>query len=328
MKKEYLILTIVIVALAAYLLLYQKDRTHYTLPDLPLVKKGSITAIEITGPKGLIVFTKDNDSWTLTDEKFAADNLSVESMLDVIKDMTVTALVSETGDLARYHLDETNRIGIKAMSKDSVVREFFIGKGAPSFNHTFISFKSDGKVYHASGDFRASFEKDIDAFRDKTVLKLMPGNIQQITIDKDMVQKILTRQANPSNETNDKDASGEEEASIWISSDKSEVDQAFARSLVSGLSDVKCQQFSKPVNDTAMENGPALISIQINDDIYLKIYPKNSESLYPGTSSQSKYAFVLSSQTAENFILDIDKLLGIKKNEEEQGPGIDNSKEE
>ncbi len=315
MKKEYLILTVIIAALAAYLFFYKEDRTHYTLPELPTVDKKAITSIELTRKNQSIVFALDNGTWVLTDEKFTADSPAIENMLDVIKTLKVTTLVSETGDLARYQLDENNRTGIRALSDDVVVREFFIGKEAPTFNHTFISFKSDQNVYHAAGSFKTTFEKDMDAFRDRTILTIAPETIQQITIEKDGIEKKLTRQSKTDNTENPTDEP-EEDITSWVASDDSVVDQDIVRSLMSGLADVKCDRFltSDHINDA--EKSPFLFTIRLNDDMYMKISPKNDDLLYPGNSSHSRYAFLLSSRTVDHFIQDIDKLLGIITNED------------
>ena len=47
-KKEYLILAVVIAALAAYLYQRTADRTHYTLPKLPALAAGDITRVQMT----------------------------------------------------------------------------------------------------------------------------------------------------------------------------------------------------------------------------------------------------------------------------------------
>ena len=47
MKKEYLVLVVIIAALAAYLFMDKKDKTHYTLPELAVIKKNVITKIDL-----------------------------------------------------------------------------------------------------------------------------------------------------------------------------------------------------------------------------------------------------------------------------------------
>ncbi|RLB30511.1 MAG: hypothetical protein DRG87_04865 [Deltaproteobacteria bacterium] len=59
-KKEYIILAAVILALSLYLFLRKTDKTHYELPKLSAVPKEDISKIEITKKGTDIILNRRN----------------------------------------------------------------------------------------------------------------------------------------------------------------------------------------------------------------------------------------------------------------------------
>jgi len=95
-KKEYLILLIIIVALSSYLVLRKRDRTLYRLPDIHEVPASEISRVEISGPGGTILLEKKGEQWTISPEGYPADAAKVKGMLDTIGHLKLTALISES----------------------------------------------------------------------------------------------------------------------------------------------------------------------------------------------------------------------------------------
>ena len=167
LKKEYVILAVVIVGLSIYLLTRQTDRTLYRLPQLPPVSAKSITRIDINGPEGMISLNRADDSWTIGEQKYPADRAKVSRMLDAISDLSLTAMMSESKDYVRYDLTDKNKISVKAWAGTTPERELDIGKVGPSFRHTFVKLAGDANVYQARNNFRTTFEQGVEDLRDK-----------------------------------------------------------------------------------------------------------------------------------------------------------------
>ena len=328
MKKEYIILLLIIAALGGYLFMKQTDKTHYTLPDLAVIKSNVITGIELNGPKGQITFSKDDDQWVVTDNKYKADQGKVDEMLDAIRHLKATALVSQTEDRNRYHLDKAQRIAVSATSSKGLEREFFLGKEAPTFNHTFISLADDSHVYHAKGSFKRHFDKDLMEYRDKTVFTVNEKEISTLALTKEGISKTLTRTVkNSASEVKTDSKTGganaaenadKEEKPVWTISEGSLANPDFADSIAGNLVKVECDNFLDDAKKQELEEKDPLFTIMLNTTDYLKVYEKTDDSKYPALSSTSLEAFELSSRTGENFISDIDKILEIKKDEENQ----------
>ena len=131
LKKEYLILGVIIAALASYLAIHKTDRTHYELPAITKLADSDITSIKITKGPEIIELKQKDDNWLIYPEKYPADNGKITPMVDIIKDLTITAMVSEAESYHRYNLDPENKISIQAGSDGKIVRTFDIGKSAP-----------------------------------------------------------------------------------------------------------------------------------------------------------------------------------------------------
>lgn len=170
MKKEYLILIALILILSGYLLFHKKNKATYVLPEIVKLDTAKITDIIINKKEGQIKFTKKEKVWILTDKAYPADSSSVENMLDTLKTLKLSALVSQKEDVKRYELDEENRIQVNVMNGQETLFEVTLGKTAPTFNHTFIMLKNDKNIYHANGNFRSYFDKTVEDFKEKKIV--------------------------------------------------------------------------------------------------------------------------------------------------------------
>ena len=87
LKKEYVVLAAVIMALLSYLSLRQSDRTHYKLPELPEVAADQISRLEIKTADASIVLNKKDNKWFVGPKDYPADAGKVSEMLNVVKSL-------------------------------------------------------------------------------------------------------------------------------------------------------------------------------------------------------------------------------------------------
>jgi hypothetical protein len=301
-KKEYIILVLIIAALCVYLVMRRSDRTLYQLPDVPQVSQKEITRVQITKGKTAIVINKQGSDWYIAPAEYPADAAKVKAMLDNVEKLTLTALVSESGDYNRYELSADQKINVKAWKGDELKRDIDVGKTAPSFRHTFVRTAGDDRVFHAQGNFRNAFDLTVDDLRDKTVLEIKPEDIQQIQITKENQSLTFTRTQPPTaveapeaEKSADKKASQDREP-VWQSADGRAVDASALNRILKSLADLRCEGF---IDDRKKEDFTApLISLLLKGaqeyrlSIFAKIAEKDSGS--PAISSASDYPFILS----------------------------------
>ena len=171
-KKEYIILAIIIIALSVYLVMRRGDRTLYELPEIPEISQKEITRLQITKGKTVIDLNKKDNRWYIAPQEYPADDNKVKNMLDNIEKLTLTALVSESKNYNLYDLSGEDRINVKAWQGDSLKRDIDVGKTASSYRHTFVKMAGDDRVFHARGNFRNTFDFSVDDLRNKTGIGL------------------------------------------------------------------------------------------------------------------------------------------------------------
>jgi hypothetical protein len=325
MKKEYLILILIIAALSAYLVMRSFDRTHYQLPEISSLDPGKITKIEISKNDDSIVLKKKDTQWYLDPPGYLADANRVKDMLKVFETFSLTALVSEAKDYSRYDLQAEKRINVKAWLGDTLQRNFDIGKAAPSFRHTFVKLEGDSRIFHASNSFRSKFELTLDNLRDKNVLSFKPADIQEVQITGDQASVKLVRGEVPVGPT----VSQEEKADTapaaavkfeWQSSDGKKGNDQNINRLLTALGSLRCEQY---INDRDKDSFSAPIyTVKLKGvqdyrlDIFAKL--KQDDKNHPAVSSANDYPFLLSDSQAQQIMQDPEEFLQKERSKEKE----------
>lgn len=170
MKNEKIILAIAIAAFSIYLTIMEKNKSNDSLPKLDEIKTYEVTDINLSKNEQTISIKKKGTSWwVLTDKEVQADQREIDNMLDAIRKIELTALVSEKNDSEQYGFDPQNSICVEIKKEGQVLREFDVGKAATTNSHTFVRLKGNQSIYEAVGDFKPLFEKLILQLREKPV---------------------------------------------------------------------------------------------------------------------------------------------------------------
>tara|TARA_B100000614_G_scaffold260561_1_gene287802 strand:- start:2184 stop:3167 length:984 start_codon:yes stop_codon:yes gene_type:complete len=320
MKKENIILAVVIAALSMYLATFKKDQSNYDLPPVEEIKSGEITDIEVIKNKQTILIKKQGDGWVLTDKSYPAENLKIDDMLKSIEEVQLTALVSENKDFSRYELDDETSIRVLAKRNDSVLRSFEVGKTAPTYNHTFVKLSEDTKVYEAKGDFRPHFEKTVEQLRDKTVLPLKSEDVEEIQLVKNQATKSMHLKQAASSKSDETQNEGETTSSpapekTWEDQNGETVEKDTVEDLLNTIKALKCSEYADTDSKAAFQKKQVLCEIRIKGEGDLVIYEMEDDK-YPAISSGNNYPFYLSKFDGSNLMESTGKILGIKKEED------------
>ncbi|MFC1858224.1 DUF4340 domain-containing protein [Thermodesulfobacteriota bacterium] len=321
-KKEYFILAVIIVALALYLVFHKTDRTHYQLPDISMISSKDISKLEINRSDVSILLNKKSDDWFIGEEEYLADPDKSKDMLEVIEDLTMTALVSESKNYVRYDLGDDKKLAVKAWDGSSLKRDFEIGKSANTFRHTFVRMAGDPNVYHARGNFRATFDQTIDKLRDKSVLSFEQSEIQEIQVTEDKSLLVAVQKGAPTidlqmNEKAAEAPQAEAPQPIWQDADAKGLDKSKVESLLSPLSELKCEAYIYDRKKDDFKEPTYLIRLKGAEEYTLSIFAKIKEddNKYPAITSQNNFPFYLPGFRVDN----------LKKNTEELFKGKEKS---
>ncbi len=310
-KKEYIILVLIILALSAYLYMRRTDRTLYELPEIPPVAEKDLTKLEITKGKTNIVLNKKDEKWYIAPAEYPTDADKIKDMLNALADLTLTALVSESKNYNRYDLTDDQRINVKAWQDDNLKLDIDVGKTASSFRHTFVKPSGDERVFHARGNLKNSFDVTVDDLRDKTVLSLKPADIQQISINKEQQSLAFTRTPVPV-EVKAPDAEKSTEATppapklVWQAANGKAVDESALNQLLNAVSNLRCEKFIDDRKKEEFTSPLFTLELKGGQDYNLSIFPKAEENdpNYPAVSSGSDYPFLLAGSQVDRIMKD------------------------
>ena len=316
-KKEYIILVLIIIVLSAYLYQRSADRTLYELPSMPPVSEKDITKLEITQGKKALVLNKKDDKWYIAPAEYPTDAAKIKTMLDGIKDFELTVLVSESKNYNKYELDEDQKINLKAYQGENLKLDIDLGKTASSFRHTFVRPSGEERVFHARGNLKNAFDVTVDELRDKTVLTLKPDDIQQVNITKAQTSLAFTRTQIPVEVTAAPDAEKTEKTSppapklVWQTATGQPGNETALNQLLSALSNLQCEKF---IDDRKKEELVAplyTVALKGAQDYSLSIFAKkdDKDTTYPAYSSGSDYPFELPASQVDRIMKEPSDLL-------------------
>ena len=315
-KKEYGILVAIIVALVLYLVLREREKTHYRLPELPRLAGTEISKIEISKAEGPIILTKKDNRWYIDPRRFPADSRRIKEMLAAIEKLTLTALVSESKNYSRYDLSSDKKIIVRAWAGDNLMREFEVGKTAPSFRHTFVRLADDDRVYHAYGNFRGKFDRPAEDLWDRTVLSFVRTEIEGIYITKGEQSILLGRTEIPVEVSTGQRPDAEKKPPpkpeiLWQSADAKKGDQSAINRLLTALSNLRCQKYVEDRKKEDLKDPIYSVKLRGAEEYTLSIFAKSDKEAkdYPAVSSQSDFPFLISDQQAGKIMQDPDELL-------------------
>ena len=183
-KKEYLILLIIIVVLSTYLLRKNDNKIEMNIPELKLIEKDSIKKLVIENSKGNFTLKIDKKKWSLEPEGFPVLENKIDKMLTLLCNTDISDLISRAEKYGRFGLGEKNRSIVKAFGETSVLRSIMTGNKAESGNRTFIKLENDKMVYQARGNFKESFDIKKADIINKKIYSFNSLDIVEMIIEK------------------------------------------------------------------------------------------------------------------------------------------------
>jgi len=322
-KKEAVILAVLIIGLSFYLVLHQQDKTHYKLPVIAQLPEGDVSKIEVSKPDGTLTLNREGDQWILSPEGYPAEESKVKSMLDIISELTLTALVSESKSYERYDLDEGKKITVKAWAGETLLRSFDIGKAAPSYSHTFVKMAGDDRVYHARSNFRGRFDQAVDNLRDRSALSFQTAEIQGVRVETGETSLSLVRQSVPVEVSTAQEGEAEAPKEAWIVEGQEEerrVHESKLDKLLATLSNLKCSAYVDGKTKGDFSNPLYSVELKGTQTYRLDIFEKMSteEKRHPAVSSQNDFPFFLSDYLAGQIMVPLEDL--VMKREAAEAP--------
>ena len=301
-------LGIVIVVLSLYLIFNQGDRTLYELPDLKPILSSKISRMTLDSSEGSIVFTRKAGGWVINEEAYPGDETNIKRVIDIVTNLRLTTLISESKNYGRYDLDPEHAITVKAWEGDKLVREFDVGKAASGHRQTFVRLADDYRVYHAGEGFRNRVQGNLDMFRNKTVMSFEPDQIEQVQVSNKDAQGVFIKEKIPQ-AASETPADGDTPEmktihSVWKNAVGEVVKESKLTTLIDDFSSLKCGAFVYDRQKDDLTDPIAMITFKGAEEYTLQIFEQFEEdaSEYPAVSSQNDYLFIIPKWQADQVI--------------------------
>ncbi len=317
LKKEYILLVLVIAALAVYVFVQKKGKTHYELPEIKQIEEKDISKLVLTKGDSEIILIREGDKWFISPLNFPADTWIIDNMLYDIKNLKLTALVSESKNYSLYELDKDNRLEVTAYTGDTTVsRKIDIGRIAPSRLHTFIRLDNNHRVFYADGNIRHIFDHTVPKLRDKKIM-MIEENITELNITTREKELTIVRLRVPDPEDKKQEEEKKEESesrqkSVWETSDGKPVKADTVTNLIAILKEFSCDEFIEGKKKEDYTSPVYTISLAGRKIYTISLFDKQ-DSTSPGISSESEYPFYLSEQRAKSIMINFDDLIESKQ---------------
>jgi hypothetical protein len=321
LKKEYLILGGIIAVLLIYLILGSgRNKMSYKVPELQDIQTGEINRIEINRSGISIILAGKEDNWKIVPQEYIADSTKVNSMLDVVENLTLTELAAEKKDFQRYGLDEENKITVKAYKGDTLLRQFDIGKTSSTYNHTFVKLENDSRIFYARTSFKSDFSYEVGELRDKVIMDFEQSEITGIEIQKSgkslqFVKKMETveleeKESQAANEALEAPGEARQEET-WVLPDGTKGNKDNINSILSAISSLRCDEYIEGKNKEDFKEPVYTVILKGTKDYTLKIFEKEDKEngKYPSFSSENAYPFLLSTYSAESIMKKPEELI-------------------
>lgn len=295
---SYAVFGSIVIALVLYLIFRQRDQMQYELPQVTRLNTESIDNIKIKhGEYESFEIIKATEEWKILPEGYRADPDLIADIVKEIAGFRVSDLVSTTQHYERYELDPENRIWIEAKDSGNIVREFEIGKEAPSYNHTYAKLPDDSRVFHAVGNLRNTFDKDKQALRDKLVLSFDKELVANLSISMGEKQFRLYRSVEEKNATSESEASTTE---VWTADDGTIWETEKITDLLDRLYNLECSGY---IEDESANLGEPQVAIEIRAESSLVFYLfDETDDGFSCRSTFTPYPFYISSWQGENIL--------------------------
>ncbi len=291
-KKEYYILTGLVLLLSLYLVFHNTGKINYTLPTLKTLSTNDIINLSITGTDASINLDKEKTGWRLKPDNYKVNKTLMDTLVETTAKANVIDLVSKTKNYKIYGLDNKKGIHVVAKGKNgTVLRDFIIGTQTTGGDFTYVKLKNDKNVYTMKGRVRNKFEITADKIKDKKVLSFMTGDIQKITIRGDGVNLSFVRE-------------NKDKKPVWKTSGGKSIDTKKINDYLNELSLVNFDTF------TTKKLPSAAVTITLSDKkgLHTLAISRKIGNAYIGTSSYSDRTFLLKGEIGDAINKNIDNL--------------------
>ncbi len=259
--------------------------------------------IVLEHPGTSVTLVKQGEEWFIDQTEWKASTRKANTIASKMKEMTIYDRITESGNYARYGLDEESATTIRVRGEGETLREVFIGKQSPGVNQAYVRFPEDKAVYLAGSFAPHDFTLSANELRDRNISQIPATAIDSVTINFDNTSYTLVKKAQ-------EEGSEEEKGPIvWqLESDKGLVlDQQKLSSMIGQLNMLIARGFT---TESAVDGAPVYLAIEVaafDKTISITMY-ESEDDVIVKTSERPDY-FTITKDSVKTLRRTVDELL-------------------
>ncbi len=272
-KREITIISLLILVFAGAYFLRKRDKVHYDFPKLPEIKAQSVDGLTLKWGETRLQIKKQNGKWVLEPEKIPVKKGFVDTVLESLKNLKFTALVSESGNYGVYQLD-TEAVDLELYENGKKLLSLKVGKNSPVLSQTYVLLDGDEKVYQVEGDLRTKVKKTREEIIDKRVIDFDYSKAVKLAYD------------------------GKEKFSLtlkngkWYFENGKQADEEKVKQVLISLSNLSAADIITDYNEKDFEKPEKSLTVLTDKEITLSVYGLKEKD-YLCKSSQYPFPFTL-----------------------------------
>jgi hypothetical protein len=156
--------------------------------------------LEIKSKGATAVVEKKEGSWKVVPDGFSADDTAVKDAIEKLARLEKGSVVSENP--AKHEALEvkdgdprTTEVLVTIEGGKEPAAHLFVGKTGADFQSNFVRLKGEDRVYQTQESIRSALDRGDRGWRDRTVLKLAPGEVAGIELASPAGRIALGREA-------------------------------------------------------------------------------------------------------------------------------------
>lgn len=144
---------------------------------------GAVTEIRIDHGGATVTLRSSGEGWTANG--YAGDEAAIDGFLSTLGEAVV-------GDLTATNPENHARMGVTPDSAYTMTvvtgsgeRTLLVGKSGRRFGTAYVRLPDDDDVYLLDGDLRAQLGRDVDAWRDRTIVAIDTASVASLVIEQE-----------------------------------------------------------------------------------------------------------------------------------------------
>ena len=145
----------------------------------------NITELHLKEAGDTILSLYQANSWMVSykgSQKYRGDKENILKNLTLLKKMKRFHEVASSKKYFEQYKVQDNNFSIEIKDNQNKVQKVFLGAGGKSFNSTLVRLGDSDTIYSVAGNLKASFNKELDFYRDKALLNFAETNVASIKV--------------------------------------------------------------------------------------------------------------------------------------------------